>query len=266
MRNGKPMGFGLLAMAVLSCLLLGVSLLWVSGEVKSGEPAKVDENLPLLLRLGKEVRPITFVDTKGKKWQLHDEKNAKANVVVFLNFQCPISNRYVSVLNSFAEKYSNQGVLFAGVVCDVESAEELDRHSREFVVNFKLYYDPQHLVAKHFLAETTPQCFLMDSGKMLRYTGAIDDQYQDRTTRLKTVKTPYLANAIEKVLANKPVELQLTQAFGCALTKVEKEEIPGADVTFYKDLLPLLQKHCQRCHRPGEVAPFQLMTFDDAQG
>jgi len=264
--KGYQKGFGFFLIALLSFLFLSLSLFMVSAELKSEEPAKGKESLPLVLRLDKQVRPVTFVDTKGKEWQLHDEKAAKAIVVVFLNFHCPISNRYVSVLNSFAEKYSNQGVLFAGVVCDVESAEELDRHSKEFVLNFKLYYDPQHLVAKHFLADTTPQCFLMDGNKMLKYIGAIDDQYMDRTTRLKTVKSPYLADAIEKVLANKPVEWKFTQAFGCAVNKVEKQETPGADVTYYKDLLPLLQKHCQRCHRPAEVAPFQLMTFDDAQG
>jgi hypothetical protein len=31
--------------------------------------------------------------------------------------------------------------------------------------------------------------------------------------------------------------------------------------TFYKDVLPILQQHCQSCHRPGEIAPFPLMTY-----
>ena len=38
-----------------------------------------------------------------------------------------------------------------------------------------------------------------------------------------------------------------------------------ADVTFNKDVLPILQKHCQTCHRPGEVAPMSLLTFADAR-
>jgi hypothetical protein len=36
-------------------------------------------------------------------------------------------------------------------------------------------------------------------------------------------------------------------------------------VTFNKDVLPLLQKNCQSCHRPGEVAPMSLMTYTDAR-
>src|SRR5581483_11434350 len=36
-------------------------------------------------------------------------------------------------------------------------------------------------------------------------------------------------------------------------------------VTFNKDVLPILQKNCQSCHRPGEVAPFSLLSYQDAR-
>src|SRR5579871_3607185 len=36
-------------------------------------------------------------------------------------------------------------------------------------------------------------------------------------------------------------------------------------VTFSKDVLPILQKHCQECHRPGEIAPFSLLTYTEAR-
>ncbi|MDE3159203.1 MAG: cytochrome c [Acidobacteriota bacterium] len=38
-----------------------------------------------------------------------------------------------------------------------------------------------------------------------------------------------------------------------------------SSVTFSKDVLPILQKNCQGCHRPGEVAPMSLLTFSDAR-
>src|ERR1700681_4539602 len=38
-----------------------------------------------------------------------------------------------------------------------------------------------------------------------------------------------------------------------------------APVTFNKDVLPILQKNCQECHRPGEVAPMSLLTYQDAR-
>src|SRR5215472_8418890 len=39
----------------------------------------------------------------------------------------------------------------------------------------------------------------------------------------------------------------------------------NAPVTFNKDVLPILQKHCQTCHRPGEIAPMSFMTYKDTR-
>jgi hypothetical protein len=38
-----------------------------------------------------------------------------------------------------------------------------------------------------------------------------------------------------------------------------------APVTFYRDVLPILQKNCQSCHRPGEVAPMSFLTYDSTR-
>jgi hypothetical protein len=38
-----------------------------------------------------------------------------------------------------------------------------------------------------------------------------------------------------------------------------------AEPVFYKDVLPILQKHCQECHRPGEIAPMPLVTYAEAR-
>ncbi len=39
----------------------------------------------------------------------------------------------------------------------------------------------------------------------------------------------------------------------------------STQVTFHKDVEPIVQKHCQECHRPGEIAPFSLLTYKDAR-
>jgi len=42
-------------------------------------------------------------------------------------------------------------------------------------------------------------------------------------------------------------------------------EEPGRVVTFYKDVLPILQKNCQSCHRPGQIGPMSLLTYKEAR-
>src|SRR6478752_8360240 len=39
----------------------------------------------------------------------------------------------------------------------------------------------------------------------------------------------------------------------------------AATPTFNKDVLPILQKHCQGCHRPGEIAPMSLLSYSEAR-
>src|SRR2546425_1534559 len=39
----------------------------------------------------------------------------------------------------------------------------------------------------------------------------------------------------------------------------------GNDVTFYKDVLPILQKNCQTCHRPGQIAPMALTSYKETR-
>ncbi|NBY03394.1 MAG: hypothetical protein EBQ87_15670 [Planctomycetes bacterium] len=226
----------LLRISILACLVGLLSFLIVPKQLQSQE--NKDEKVISLLRLGKVISPVTFINTKGEKWQLHDQKDAKAIVVTFLDFKCPISNRYITVLNSLTEKYKDKGVIFTGVICDSESPAELDKHTKEFLANFKVFYDPNHIVSNHFLADVTPECFLLDQDKKLMYFGAIDDQYQDRTTRLKNTKNAYLAEAIDQVLSNKPVEVKTTQAIGCPLSRKRKNPVQREKSLFTKMYFP----------------------------
>jgi len=54
-----------------------------------------------------------------------------------------------------------------------------------------------------------------------------------------------------------------TAAMTASLRATGAEE--SKPVTFYKDVLPILQKNCQTCHRPGEIAPMSFMTYQDTR-
>ena len=43
------------------------------------------------------------------------------------------------------------------------------------------------------------------------------------------------------------------------------QDVTLTDVTFTKDVLPILQRSCQKCHRPGTAAPMSLLTYDDTR-
>src|SRR5262249_28447555 len=49
------------------------------------------------------------------------------------------------------------------------------------------------------------------------------------------------------------------------LSTAEGKAEAGDGVTFYKDVLPILQKNCQSCHRPGQIGPMSLMSYKEAR-
>src|SRR5271155_1545206 len=51
----------------------------------------------------------------------------------------------------------------------------------------------------------------------------------------------------------------LTTGLACAALAAAA---PTTQPTFYKDVLPVLQKNCQTCHRPGEAGPMSFMSFE----
>ena len=50
-----------------------------------------------------------------------------------------------------------------------------------------------------------------------------------------------------------------------AIVRPQRKAAGTAAVTYHRDVEPILQQRCQSCHRPGQVAPFSLLTYRDAR-
>ena len=58
----------------------------------------------------------------------------------------------------------------------------------------------------------------------------------------------------------------LAVAAGCLMAVAGAVSLTGqSGPTYYKDVLPILQANCQTCHRPGEVAPMSLLTYEQSR-
>src|SRR5205814_2186168 len=64
----------------------------------------------------------------------------------------------------------------------------------------------------------------------------------------------------EEVLNDREIKTAFAPADGCPITKPAAKK-PDATINFAEHIAPILQKHCQDCHRPGTVAPFSLIDF-----
>src|SRR5262249_42776776 len=72
-----------------------------------------------------------------------------------------------------------------------------------------------------------------------------------------------LAQALEEVLSGKAVSVPRTEAPGCLISRALEPSREGT-VTYTKHVSRILQKNCQECHRPEQVGPMPLLTYDDA--
>ncbi len=210
---------------------------------------------------GEAIQDLVFRDAAGRPFALHDLKGKRAVVVVFLSFECPVSTGYAAPLAELSAAYRD--VAFVGLSTGNEEAAQVEALARSFQLPFPVYRDRNGAAAAALGAEVTPEAFLLDADFAVRYRGRIDDRY---AARLKPNPRPArhdLRRALDEVLAGRSVSEPETRAVGCAIRRPSRAPT-GAAVTYYRDVLPILQQHCQECHRPGEVGPFALTSYRQA--
>ncbi len=201
----------------------------------------------------------------GVEWSLDDVADQQLVVVAFLGTECPLAKLYGPRLAELQRQYEDKGVAFVGINANTQdSLAEITAYVTKHKISFPMLKDVGSRVADQFKAERTPEVFLLDEKRTVRYHGRVDDQYLIGLSRYK-VKRRDLALAIDELLAGKPVSVSHTDPIGCHIGRPSRNE-PKGDITYSKDIAPIINSHCVECHRKGEVAPFALGSYDDLIG
>ncbi|HUG90040.1 MAG TPA: redoxin domain-containing protein [Planctomycetaceae bacterium] len=215
--------------------------------------------------LGRKIDGFKLHDFRGAAHELDDWADRGLLVVAFVGAECPLAKLYAPRLAELAAEYGPRGVGFVAINANQQdSLAELAHYARVHRIEFPLLKDPGNAVADQFGAERTPEVFVLDRERVVRYRGRIDDQYGVGYSRAAPTRRD-LAVALDELLARKTVSTPQTAAVGCHIGRVRKQAATG-DVTYSKHVAPILQKHCVRCHRDGEIAPFTLTSFADTAG
>lgn len=239
-------------------VLLGlVGVVWLQGRPIPAEPPA---SAPAeALSAGPVDFSLPTVD--GQKFALADLKDKKVVVVVFLGTECPLVVLYLPRLNELAKEFAGKGVAFVGINSNPQDdVEAIKAQIGRQPVVFPMLKDSTQEVANRFNATRTPQAFVLDGNRKIVYKGRIDDQYGIGFQR------PYanrrdLAEAIMDVLAGRPVSRPTTPTPGCVISR-EKNPDPRSSITYTNQVSRILQQHCVECHRPGQIGPFSLLTYE----
>lgn len=212
-----------------------------------------------------ELRDVHAGGHRLTEWQADD-----CLVIAFLGVECPLANLYAETLNGLTARYSPSGVRFIGIDSNWhDSLGEIDQFARRHRLAFALYKDTDGSAADALAATRTPEVVVLDRQRRVRYRGRIDDRYTVTSRREKPSRSD-LAEALDDLLAGRPVAIARTEASGCMIARPETAAIDTPDsadsaITFSKDVGPLIVRRCAGCHQPGEVAPFSLLDYDDAR-
>jgi peroxiredoxin len=202
---------------------------------------------------------FTLKDIQGRSVSLADFSDKPAIVVVFVGTECPISNNFLLRLSELSKSFSPKGVQFLAINSNQQDqAAAVLKHAQANSIPFPVLKDEGSVVADQFGARRTPEAFVLDAERRIRYRGRIDDQFGIGFKRAQPTRRD-LAVALEEVLAGKTVSVAETPVAGCFISRPARTKADGR-ITYGKEISRIIQKNCQECHRPGQIGPMPLLT------
>ncbi|HSI35601.1 MAG: redoxin domain-containing protein [Phycisphaerae bacterium] len=186
------------------------------------------------LAIGAAAPDFNLPGVDGKDHALKDFAQAKLLLIVFTTNHCPTAQAYDQRLIDLHKDYAPKGVAvvaispndplavrldelgYTDVTDDLESMK-IRAKDRNFAFPY-LYDGKTQSVSKAYGCQATPHVFLFDAERKLRYTGRIDDE------QVKPPTKHDLRNALDALLAGKPVPVEKTKVFGCSTKWASKRE------------------------------------------
>ena len=229
---------------VAAALVVSVGLAAPPGAAPRAEPQNpppaqgtgrgIQSNLEHpVLPIGSPLPDFSLPGVDGKTHKTTEYGGSKVLAIVFESNHCPVSQLYEERIEKLYEDYRAKGVKLVAInpnnpktvrldelgYTDVtDSLPEMKLRARFRGIDWPYLYDGDtQAISIKFGAVATPHIFLFDQDRKLRYQGRIDDNQ-----RPELVKSHDARNALDAMLAGKPVPVAETTAFGCTTKWLSK--------------------------------------------
>jgi len=187
-----------------------------------GFKAATEHNLEKGYQVGDTAADFSLKNVDGNMVSLSDFDSAKGFLVIFTCNTCPYAQAYEDRIIALDAKYKPQGVPVIAIMPNNPSAKPGDSFAKmkeraaEKGFTFPYLLDEGQKVYPEYGATRTPHVFLLEktaSGNMVKYIGAIDDNYQDASQ----VEETFVENAVDAMLAGNEINPKTTKAIGCGI-------------------------------------------------
>jgi peroxiredoxin len=203
------------------------------------------------LPIGAPAPDFNLPGIDGKSHKLSEYKDGKVLMIFFTSNHCPTSHGVEARLKKFLADFKGKGLTFVainpnhpdGLSIDElgyskynDGFEDMKKYAAESGFDFPYLYDGEtQSMAKAYGCLATPHVFIFDAERKLRYKGRFDDS---RFADESTVKSTDARNAVEALLAGKPVPVEITKPHGCS-TKWRSKQAAVATLTQKWDKAPV---------------------------
>ncbi len=173
-------------------------------------------------KVGDVAADFKLKNVDGQLISLGDNKVAKGFIIVFTCNHCPFSVKYEDRLNDLNKKYAAKGYPVVAINPNdpathaEDSFDNMVKRAKEKNFSFPYLLDETQAIARSYGAARTPHVYIVEKEKndlIVKYIGAIDDNADDAAA----VKEKYVENAVDNLLASKPVNPDFTKAIGCSI-------------------------------------------------
>lgn len=179
-------------------------------------------------KVGDKASDFKLKNVDGKMVSLKDYPQAKGFIVVFTCNHCPYAKAYQDRIIALDKKYKSKGYPVIAInpndpeLSPEDSYDKMVVRAKEKAYTFPYLFDQSQEVYRTYGAQKTPHTYLLQkegNDLVVRYIGAIDDNYQDESQ----ITQFYLSGALDAVLAGKSPEPASTKAIGCSIKDKTKK-------------------------------------------
>src|ERR1700689_4430460 len=166
---------------------------------------------------GGHVADFTLADQSGATHELYALSSKKAIVIMTVSNGCPIVRLAIPVMREIRARYESRDVEFLLLNPTLQDTREaVMQEAAEFGFGMTILMDDKQTVGEAWGVNRTAEVFVIDPKTwMMVYHGPIDDRLNYETQR--PVHHPYLTEALDAVLANKPVAVASVVSPGCLI-------------------------------------------------
>jgi peroxiredoxin len=174
-------------------------------------------------KIGDKAEDFSLLSVDGNHYSMSDFDGATGFIIIFSCNHCPFVVKYEDRMIDIANIWVERGWVMLAInpndpeVVPADSYEMMQVRAEEKGFPFPYMIDEGQKVYPKFGATRTPQVFLLDKDRVVRYIGAIDDNVDNPDA----VEVRYLENAMIAIEEGKNPDPDMTRAIGCTI-KVKK--------------------------------------------